>query len=122
MFLHYGLYKGNVTRAEISLDTIKEAMPNEIIYDNTTDKIGVIMNRFTGWSVPEIITLWLDPGTDEIICTHSLNYPTLFDEHARDCYPMECGTRPAERKAGKVTECYLALFVRLIEHLEKITA
>lgn len=125
MFVHYGLYEGTVTRSEISFETLKEANPNEIIYDTATDKIGIIVNRFTGWEVPEIITLWLDPETDEMICTHSLNIPTLFDENARDCYMMECGSRPAERKAGKIRECYLVLFEKLVEYfelLEKITA
>ena len=122
MFLHYGLYKGTITRSDISFDAIKEATPNEIIYDNSTEKIGVIMNRLTGWKVPEIITLWLDHESDEMICTNGFYIPTVFDETSSDFHTIECGSRPAERKAGKIRECYLALFEKLVEHLEKITA
>lgn len=110
MKLHYGLTEnGIILQKEMDIDSIiKEVTPQEIIYDDTTSKIGVIMNRLTGWNVPEYVVAWFDPSSDEITCTYGTTYPISFDDP--DCSPnwfkMEGYSRPIERRTGKVREAY----------------
>lgn len=125
MKLHYGLTENSIIlQKEMSLDTIKEAMPEEIIYDEETSKLGVIMNRLAGWNVPEYVIAWFDPEDDEITCTYGTTYPTAYDEteYSPNWYNMEGYSRPNERRTGKVRETYNSLFDKLEKHLETVTA
>ena len=125
MKLHYGLTENSIIlQKEMNLDTIKEAEPQEILWDDSTSKIGVIMNRLTGWNVPEYVVAWFDPESDEITCTYGTTYPMEFDDpkYNRYWHTMEGFSRPNERKSGKVRETYNALFDKLEKHLETATA
>lgn len=125
MKLHYGLTENSIIlQKEINLDTIKEAEPQEIIYDDSTCKVGVIVNRLTGWNVPEYIVAWFDPESDDITCTYGTTYPIGFDDpqYSPNWFTMEGFSRPTERRTGKVRETYNSLFDKLEKHLETVTA
>ena len=113
MKLHYGLNENSIIlQKEINLDTIiREVTPQEIIYDEETSKLGVIMNRLVGWNVPEYIIAWFDPEDDEITCTYGTTNPTAYDEteYSPNWYNMEGYSRPNERRSGKVREVYKKL-------------
>lgn len=113
MKLHYGLNENSIIlQKEINLDTIiREVTPQEIIYDEETSKLGVIMNRLVGWNVPEYVIAWFDPEDDEITCTYGTTYPTAYDEteYSPNWYNMEGYSRPNERRSGKVREVYKKL-------------
>ena len=119
MVVEYGMMGGNFTAAEIRLEDVRDCVSAaNLVYDTKTDKIGVIINPLTGWAVPELIVLWFAPDSAAVEAEYHVSCPCGYGEHERGSGTLDCFTRPAERKSGKVQQTYNGLFDRLLRFLE----